>query len=71
MKRKWKGKGKEMKGKGKEMKGNQKEIKRKGKGKKREREIESGFSTTKLGKGVLKAIERELIGKLGLGNHFI
>ena len=54
------------------MKGKERE---KGKGKGREgerkgkREIESGFSTTKLGKEVLKGIERELIGKLGSRNH--
>ena len=48
-------------------------MKRKWKGKGKEgkgkREIESGFSTTKLGKGVFKGIERELMGNLGLGNR--
>ena len=58
-----KGKGKEGKGtgKGRKFKGNKKEMKG-------EREIESRFSTTKLGKEVFKGIERELMGKLGLGN---
>ena len=53
-----KGKRNEKKGKGKEMKGNGKKMKRK----RKER-------NTKLGKGVLKGIEGELIGKLRSGNH--